>query len=96
MKDHWILHGVRWVFLVDSAGSSAGANTYVNDAGATFGWRAVDTENTMGSNYVMNSGMFAAWPWLFVVRASDMQLVYEESDTTYLDIYNIAIELDTP
>jgi hypothetical protein len=35
-------------------------------------------------------------PWTGVIRTSDMQLVYDEPDTSYLDIEAIAIELSTP
>ncbi len=82
--------------MVVDATSASMANSYIEDAGVTFGWRTNDADNSQGSYAIAYSSLYTAYPWTAVIRASDMRLMYEEPDDTYLDIYNIAIELNTP
>ena len=71
----------------------AAATAYVESNLVDFGWHTNDNDNTWQTRGVLNSPIFSAWPWTGVIRKSDMTLAYDEPDTTYLDIYNIAIEL---
>jgi len=81
------------VFIVADAGSAAEADTYVDSNGPTFGWRTNDADNTMGAGTISGSGIYGGVPWTGVIRTSDMQLMYDEPDTSYLDIAAIAEEL---
>ena len=76
------------------AGTAAQADAYINEYGVTFGWRTNDQDNTEGSYSIAYSYIYGGYPWTGVIRASDMQLVYDESDTSYLDIATIAAELN--
>ena len=82
--------------MVVDASSAAAAHAYIEDLGVTFGFRTNDADNSEGSYAIGYSSMYTAYPWTAVIRSSDMQVMYDEPDTTYLDIYNIAIELNTP
>jgi hypothetical protein len=59
----------------------------------TFGWRTNDADNSLGAGAIASSGIYDGTPWIGVIRASDMQLVYDEPDDEYLDVAAIATEL---
>ncbi len=90
LADHWATYGARWVFLVSGADSASTANDYVNRFGIDFGYRSNDADNGFT---VVSSSLFEGVPWTAVIRTSDMTMVYEESDTSYLPIEQIAQEL---
>jgi hypothetical protein len=94
LKSTWAAHGSKWIFVVADASSASAADAYINEYGVTFGWRTNDADNTQGSYSIAYSSIYGGYPWTGVIRASDMQLVYDESDTSYLDIATIAAELD--
>ena len=62
----------------------------------TFGWRTNDSDNSLGGGTIASSDIYDGVPWIGVIRASDMQLVYDEPDDEYLDVAAIATELSTP
>jgi len=59
----------------------------------TFGWRTNDADNSLGGRTIADSTIYDGVPWIGVIRASDMQLVYDEPDDEYLDLAAIATEL---
>jgi hypothetical protein len=79
---------------VADASSAAQADAYFAGYGLTFGYRTHDGDNTEGSGAIAHSGIYGGVPG--VIRTSDMQLVHDEPDTSYLDIEAIAAELSTP
>jgi uncharacterized protein YfaP (DUF2135 family) len=81
---------------VTDASGAAQADAYVDTNGPTFGWRTNDADNSMGAGTVASAPLYTAVPWTGVIRTSDMQLVYDEPDTSYLDIEAIAVELASP
>jgi hypothetical protein len=93
LKAHWETYGAKWVFVIADAPSVAQANDYVERYGTTFGWRTNDADNSAGPGAVAGSSIFGGVPWTGVIRASDMRLMYDESDTSYLDIRAIAEDL---
>ena len=78
------------------ASSAAQADSYYTGYGLTFGFRTHDGDNTEGAGAIAGSGIYGGVPWTGVIRTADMQLVYDEPDTSYLDISAIAVELSTP
>jgi hypothetical protein len=76
--------------------ASEAAWEYDSDLGIDFGWHSHGGDNLMGDCYIKNSGIYDRTPWVGVIRPSDMMLMYDEPDGEFLDIYNIAIEMDTP
>ncbi len=93
LRAHWETHGARWIFILADAIPVAQAGEYVDRHGVTFGWRTNDLDNSEGVNTIVFSPIIEIVPWIGVIRASDMQLVYDEPDETELDIEAIAIEL---
>ncbi len=68
-------------------------NAYIESNGATFGWSTTDSDNSMGANAILYSGLFSSLPWVGVIRTSDMKITHAEDIWTYLDIDSIAVEL---
>ena len=93
MHDHWNTHGAKWIFVVADASDAAAADAYVGTHGPTFGWRTHDGDNSLAIDAIAASAIYGGVPWTGVIRATDMQLVYDEPDTSYLDIRAIAAEL---
>jgi hypothetical protein len=93
LQDHWETHGAKWIFIVQDAGSASQADSYFNGHYVTFGWRTNDADNTEGSHMISYSGIYGGVPWTGVIDAETMELVYDEPDTSYLDIVSIAVEL---
>jgi hypothetical protein len=93
LEDHWNTYGAKWIFVVADAADAAQADTYVDSHGPTFGWRTHDGDNTLAIDAIAASSIYGGVPWTGVIRTSDMQLVHDEPDTSYLDIRAIAVEL---
>jgi hypothetical protein len=93
LREHWETYGARWIFIINDTTSGDAASAYVERYGITFGWRTGDTDNSEGPGTLGGSSLFAAVPWTGVIRRSDMTMVYDEPDTSYLDIQAIAVEL---
>lgn len=93
LRDHWIATGVTWIFIVSDASSAAAADTYVNRYGIDFGFRTNDADNSEGSGTIASSSLFSTIPWVGVIRADDMVMLYEEGSSGYLDFAGIATEL---
>lgn len=91
--DHWETYGAKWILIVQDASSASQADTYFNAEYVTFGWRTNDADNSEGPLTIASSAIFSAVPWTGVIDAGTMELVYDEPDTSYLDIRAIAIEL---
>ena len=58
-----------------------------------FGWATNDADNSLGGGTIAGSDIYDGVPWIGVIRTSDMQLVHDEPDDSYLDIAAIATEL---
>lgn len=84
------------MFIVADASSAAQADAYFASYGLTFGYRTHDGDNSEAAGAIAYSGIYGGVPWTGVIRSSDMQLVHDEPDTSYLDISAIAVELSTP
>jgi hypothetical protein len=93
LATHWETYGARWVFFVTDATTGEEAAAYVSRYGIDFGWSTSDRDNTEGAQIIVNSSLYAAQPWTGVIDAETMVLVYDEPDTSYLDIEAIAVEL---
>lgn len=96
MKDHWEATGAKWIWIVVDAGSPEQASEWLDSQYVTYGWGTSDSDNSEGTGAVATSPNVTGVPWIGVIRTSDMQLVYDESDGTYLDIRTIAEELASP
>lgn len=92
-RDHWETYGAKWIFIVIDASSPSQANDYVEQYGVSFGWRTDDSDNSLGADTIGDFSAFSAQPWTGVIRTSDMVLVYDEPDNSYLDLQGIAQEL---
>ena len=92
-RDHWETYGAKWIFIVIDASSPSQADEYVEQYGVSFGWRTDDSDNSLGAGTIGDFSAFTAQPWTGVIRTSDMVLVYDEPDDSYLDLQGIAQEL---
>jgi hypothetical protein len=78
---------------VDGVSAASAANAYLVDKGIDFGWHTHDGDNSLGDCFVKYSGIYASTPWVGVIRPSDMTLVHDEPDGSFLDIESIAVEM---
>ena len=93
LREHWATNGARWIFIINDTTSGDDASAYVDRYDISFGWRTGDTDNSEGPGTIGNSSLFNAVPWTGVIRTSDMTMVYDEPNTSYLDIVAIAEDL---
>lgn len=93
LRDHWETYGAKWIFIISDAATPTEADTYTSDQSVSFGWSTNDTDNSEGALTIASSPIYTGVPWTGVIRASDMQLVYDEPIETRLDIETIAMEL---
>ena len=92
MADHWRRNGAVWIFIISDVPSAAMADAHVSRQGASFGYRTNDADNSEGSMTVAEAPLFSTIPWTAAIRASDMQMVYEDS-RTHFDPATVAEEL---
>ena len=93
LSDHWAEHGAKWIFVVEDIYIDEEADEYVDRYGISFGFRTDDRDNSAGGFTIVWSGLYAALPWVGVIRKSDMVLLYVESDDP--DLAAVAVELST-
>lgn len=91
-EDVWVSSGAVWIFLVIDAQSGEAAGEYIDRQGISFGWRANDADNSWGADAVAHADLVAFQPWVGVIRAEDMVLVFSESLAEAPDLEGIARE----
>jgi hypothetical protein len=94
LRDHWETYGAKWIFIVADAATPAEADAYTEAQGVSFGWSTNDADNSLGAYSIVAAPIHGSTvPWTGVIRASDMQIVYEGTSP---DVATIAEELASP
>jgi hypothetical protein len=83
MKAHFELYGAKVIWVLSGGASAAAAQSYYVGNGATFGWYTNDMDNTAGANIMAGNHMMSGVPWLGIVDAKNMQVMYNNPMTVY-------------
>jgi hypothetical protein len=89
--DHYATYGAKWIWILMDAPSDSAADEYLDEVGVGFGWATNDAASTLGAHYFASTPMLTAIPWIGVIDAETMQVVYDDPS----NIYSIVLTLGT-